>query len=199
MTKYHDYGVTLSQGQKKKILNAHRNGTGVVIKLKKDNMQGPHKLPLTQTQINRIKKAKNGTQLTLSEAQLKHMEKIGGFLPLLTLIPLVAGAIGAAGGLTGGIASAVSAAKANNEQARHNRAIEEITRTELSKAGAATGSGIPLLGSILAPFLQKFGLGIRDAEVLNKCECELRKIGYGLYLGPPRQEGSGVFLGLPPI
>jgi len=190
MTKYHDYGVTLSQGQKKKILNAHRNGTGVVIKLKKDNMQGPHKLPLTQTQINRIKKAKNGTQLTLSEVQLKHMEKIGGFLPLLTLIPLVAGAIGAAGGLTGGIASAVSAAKANNEQARHNRAIEEITRTESSKAGAATGSGI-------APFLQKFGLGIRDAEVLNKCECELRKIGYGLYLGPPRHEGSGVFLGPP--
>src|SRR5215470_6965039 len=161
MTKYHDYGVTLSQGQKKKILNAHRNGTGVVIKLKKDNMQGPHKLPLTQTQINRINKAKNGTQLTLSEAQLKHIEKIGGFLPLLTLIPLVAGAIGAAGGLTGGIASAVSAAKANNEQARHNRAIEEITRAELSKAGASTGSGIV---SDVAPFLQKFGLGIRDAE-----------------------------------
>jgi len=173
MTEYHDYGVNLSQGQVRKILNAHNKGTGVVIKLLKENMQGNHKLPLTLVQINRIKRARNGIQLKLSESQLKHMEKLGGFLPL---IPLIAGAIAAAGGLTGGIASAVSAAKSNAEQARHNRAIEDITRAELSKT---TGSGM------------------KCSKLLSKCECELKKNGYGLYLGPPRQAGSGLFLGPP--
>src|ERR1044071_4621102 len=92
MTEYHDYSVSLSQGQVKKILNAHNKGTGVVIKLLKENMQGNHKLPLTQIQINRIKKAKNGIQIKLSESQLKHMEKTGGFLPL-ALIHLIARAM----------------------------------------------------------------------------------------------------------
>ena len=78
MTEYHQYGVTLSEGQAKKICNAHKKGTGVIIRLAKLNLQGDHKLPLTQTQINKIKKAKNGVQLNLSETQLKHMEKNGG-------------------------------------------------------------------------------------------------------------------------
>lgn len=207
MTDYYDYGVTLSEGQMKKIFTAHNKGTGFVIKLKKENLHGTHKLPLTQTQINRIKTAKTGMQLKLSESQLKHMEKTGGFLPLAALIPIIAGALGAAGGLTGGIASAVTAARSNAEQARHHRAIEEMNLVELNKASAATGSGIvsdvvgkiPLLGSFLAPLLQKIGLGIKDAKQLNKCECELKKSGYGLYLGPPRHEGTGVFLGPPPL
>src|SRR5277367_2868109 len=100
MTEYHDYGVTLSEGQAKKICNAHRKGTGVTIRLAKLNLQGDHKLPLTQTQINRIKKAKNGVQLNLSETQLKQLkqleqlEKNGEFLPLAALIPLIFGGIG---------------------------------------------------------------------------------------------------------
>ena len=141
-------------------------------------MQGTHKLPLTRTQINRIKKSKNGIQLRLSASQLKHMEKTGGFLPLAALIPIIAGAVGAAGGLTGGIATAVSSAKSNAEQIRHNRAIEDITKTVLNKS---TGSGM------------------RCAKLLNKCECALKKNGYGLYLGPPRQAGSGLFLGPPSL
>ena len=75
MTEYHQYGVTLSKGQAKKICNAHRKGTGVTIRLTKLNLQGDHKLPLTQTQINKIKKAKNGVQLNLSETQLKHLKR----------------------------------------------------------------------------------------------------------------------------
>src|SRR5215469_681985 len=178
MTEYHDHGVTLSQGQVKKMLSAHNKGIGVTLKLTRENKQGTHKLPLTQTQINSIKKSRNGVQLNLSESQLKHMEKTGGFLPLAALIPIIAGAIGAAGGLTGGIASAVSAAKSNTEQARHNKAIEDLTRTELSKT---TGSGI------------------RCQKLLNKCECAMKKNGFGLYFGPPRQAGSGVFLGPPMV
>src|SRR6476469_3179402 len=104
MTEYHQYGVNLSRAQVKKICYAYKKETGATIKLVKLNLQGEHMLPLTQTQINKIKKAKNGVQLNLSETQLKHLEtkeKNGGFLPLLTLIPIIASALSAAGELAG--------------------------------------------------------------------------------------------------
>ena len=197
MTEYHDYGVNLSKGQAKKIYNAYKKGTGVTIRLVKLNLQGDHKLPLTQTQINKIKKAKNGVQLNLSETQLKHMEKTGGFIPLLTLIPIIASALGAAGGLAGGISSAVSASKSNAEQARHNRAIEEQL-----KAGSGVVSDtvrkVPILGAILGPLMEKLGLGIEDCDKIKNggCVCrddyKIKQHGRGLYLEP---EGSGLFLG----
>src|SRR5207245_4353630 len=99
------------------------NKDGVTIRLTKAQLTGDFKLSLTQH--NKIKKAKNGVQLTLSKSQLEHMEKTGGFIPLLALIPIIASALGAAGGVAGGVASAVSSAKSNAEQARHNRVIEE--------------------------------------------------------------------------
>ena len=197
MTEYHQYGVNLSKGQADKICNAHKKGTGVTIRLTTLNLQGDHKLPLTQTQINKIKKAKNGVQLNLSETQLKHMEKNGGFIPLLSLIPIIASALGAAGGLAGGISSAVSAGKSNAEQARHNRAVEEQLKAGSGVVSDTVGK-IPILGTILAPLLQKLGLGIEDCNKIKNggCVCcdgyKIKQRGKGLYLEP---EGSGLFLG----
>src|SRR5277367_6309398 len=197
MIEYHQYGVTLSKGQAKNILNAHRKGTGVTIRLTKINLQGDHNLPLTQTQINKIKKAKNGVQLNLSETQLKPMEKIGGFIPLLPLIGIIASVLGAAGGLAGGISSAVSAAKSNVEQTRHNRAVEEQLKAGSGVVSDTVGK-IPILGTFLAPLLQKLGLGIEDCNQINNggCVCcdgyKIKQYGSGLYLEP---EGSGLFLG----
>ena len=54
MTEYHQYGVTLSEGQEKTIHDACKKGTGVTIKLTKLSLHGDHKLSLTQTQINKI-------------------------------------------------------------------------------------------------------------------------------------------------
>src|SRR6478609_7308302 len=180
MTEYHQYGVNLSRGQAKKIYVAHRKGTGATIKLAKLNLQGDHKLPLTQTQINKIKKVKNGVQLNLSETQLKHMEKTGGFLPLLTLIPIIASALGAAGGLAGGISSAVSASKSNAEQARlnaetarHNRAVEEQLKAGSGVVSDTVGK-IPILGAILGPLMQKLGLGIEDCNKIKNGGCVCR-------------------------
>ena len=69
--------------------------------------------------------------LSLSSTQLKYLEKSGGLLPLLGLLPLIFGGLGAAGAVAGGISSAVSSAKnASNaaaqlaETERHNREIE---------------------------------------------------------------------------
>jgi len=200
MTEYHDYGVTLSEGQAKKILNAHKKGSGVTIRLTKINLQGEHKLPLTQTQINQIKKAKNGVQLNLSETQLKQLEQLeknGGFLPLAALIPLIFSGIGAAGGLAGGISSAVSAVKSNAEQARHNRAVEDQLKAGSGVVSDTVGK-IPILGNILGPLLQKLGLGIEDCNKVKNggCVCcdgyKIKQRGKGLYLEP---EGSGLFLG----
>src|SRR5262249_45353692 len=145
MTEYIQHGMNLSSGQAHKIYNALKNNEGVTIKLSKSDLNGKYKfLPLTKSQMNRISKRNAGFQLKLSAAQLKHIEDTGGFLPLLTLIPHIAGAVGAAGRLTGGITSAVSAAKSNAEQARQNRAIE----AELAKPT---------------------GAGIKSAKLLKKC------------------------------
>ena len=133
-----------------------------------------------------MEKAKTGIDIKLSAAQLKAI-KIGGFLPLLTLIPLIAGAVGAAGGLTGGISAGVSAAKANAEQQRHNRAIEEQLK---SGTGVVTDKKNFLL--------KNFGLGMNDINKLSNggyiCKNGLlmKKIGNGLYTEP---QGSGLFLG----
>src|SRR6266536_2111475 len=113
MTEYQKYGVNLSTEQIKKIKSAYDKGTNVTIRVSKENLRGDHKLPLTKTQINKIKKAKDGIQINLSETQLKYMDKTGGFLPLLALIPIITSALGAAGEISCGIASAVSAAKSN--------------------------------------------------------------------------------------
>src|SRR5206468_7592741 len=152
MTKYIEYGVSLNESQIKRIRNAV---TATSIYLTKKNLQGDHKLPLTQSQVNKLNNTKTGVYLKLSAAQLKVI-KTGGFLPLLTLIPLIAGAVGAAGGLTGGIAPAVSAAKSNAEQRRHNETIENQLKSGTGDGGQ-TGDAIvsdfvgkvPLIGNFL--------------------------------------------------
>ena len=193
MTEYHELGVTLTEGQIHKIDKAHKSDCDVTVRISKDNLTGQMMLPLTQTQVKKLNKAKSvktGVQLRLSKSQLNHMEKkTGGFLPLLALIPLIAGAVGAAGAATGGIASVVSAAKSNAEQARHNRAIEEMNREAL-KTGEGVLSNvvesIPVVGAKLSSMLKKIGLG--------GCVDNVRglKIGNGLYLEPI---GRGLFLG----
>ena len=190
MTEYHEHGATLTQGQIQKFKKAQKSGSNVTVRISKTNLSGQTKLPLTKIQMNKIKKAKGGVQLTLSKAQLDHMEKTGGFLPLLALIPLIAGAVGAAGAATGGIAAAVSGVKSNNEQARHNRAIEEMTRETL-KSGQGVLSdkinAIPIIGAPLSSILKKWGLGGCVDNITGL------KIGNGVYLEPIT--GSGVFLG----
>jgi len=193
-TKYIAYGVSLSESQINKIKNAVEKNSATSIYLTKKNLHGDHKLPLTQSQVNKLNNnTKTGVNLKLSAAQLKYI-KTGGFLPLLTLIPLIAGAVGAAGGLTGGISAAVSAAKSNSEQQRHNKVIEEQLGTGLV---SDTISKVPVLGTFLAPLLKRIGLGSKDINEVThgSCICKngllMKKIGNGLYLEP---EGSGVFL-----
>ena len=184
MTEYSMHGLTISKNQAKKIVTAAENHAPVVIRLKKENLQGNHKLPLTTTQITRIKEAKNGLNLKLSVVQLDHLKKTGGLLPLLALLPLIFGGIGAAGGVAGGVASAVSAANnakaasaAQAETERHNREVEAQL-----KAGAGFVSDFvgrtPVIGNLLKVLLQKIGLGINDYNKIMNGGCV--KCGKGL-------------------
>ena len=198
MTEYHMHGLTLTKGQLEKIVAASKKGHEVTIRISENNLHGDHKLPLTQRQINRIKKAK-GLDLTLSVSQLQHLEKTGGFIPLLALLPAIFGGLGAAGGLAGGIASAVSSAKnaqalasAQAETERHNRAVETQLKDGSGVVSEFVGK-VPVIGSFLKPLLEKIGLGISDSNtVMNGgCVC-LRHLGKGLYLRP---YGGGLYIG----
>jgi hypothetical protein len=199
-SEYISYGVNLSEYQLIKLNNAVENNCATSIRLTKNNLHGNHKLPLTQTQINKIKKAKNGVDLKLSASQLQAI-KTGGFLPL---IPIIAGLIAAAGGVTGGIASAVNSSKQTSEQARHNREMEQQNKAALDQLKSGSGivsdtvSKLPIVGSFLGPVLKKIGLGLKDSNEINHggCICKnglvMKKIGKGLYL---EEEGNGLFLG----
>jgi len=202
MVEYHMHGLSLTDGQLKKIISSAIKHNSVTIRLSKKNFNGNHKLPLTKTQINRINNARTGLSLKLSYAQIKHINKLvhkehnGGFIPLLALIPIIASALGAAGGVASGVASAVSAS--NNAKAaaavqaeleRHNHEVEAQLRR---------GSGIisdyvsktPAIGNLLKPLLQRLGLGISQYNTIIKGGCV--RCGEGLYLKP---YGSGLYIG----
>jgi len=197
MTEYYEHGLSLNNNQITKIVKAANNHSSTTIRLSKNDLHGNHKLPLTKTQINRINKSKTGLNLTLSYAQIKHinsfisgLQKKGGIIPLLSLIPIIAGALGAAGGVAGGVSKIVStvnnakaAAAAQSELERHNREVESQL-----KSGSAISD---YAGSYLKPLLQKLGLGINDYNKIINGDCVgfgkglyLRPYGAGLYLGP---------------
>ena len=206
MTRYTSYGLDLSENQLEKIINAAKADKGTTVKLTNTATEGPHKFLLTPTQIEKIKNNNGSLNLKLSAVQLREMEKSGGFLPLLALLPLIFGGIGAASGIAGGVASAVSsvknvktAAAALEEQIRHNKQVEE----EL-KAGSGIISdrieNVPFIKK-LVPYLRKIGLGvstckkIMDGETAcTKSGLYIKQIGSGIFLGPSENFGGGLYL-----
>ena len=211
-TNYIYYGLNISDNQLEKIIKASKNREGVVLRIAKDNRNGDvHKIPLTNRQINRIKKTKNGLILSLSSTQLKYLEKSGGLLTLLALLPLIFGGLGAAGAVAGGISSAVSSAKNVSNAAaqlaeteRHNREIE----TQVKNGNGIISDGaakIPVLGPYLVLILKRLRPGLSDINTLKQVGCvdcngmclkfhgDGLFIGKGLNLGTQSSQGNGVF------
>jgi len=161
-SSYIPFGLTLSQGQKELLAKAVRNGAEVTLRLSVDQLHGEDKLGLTKRQIAHIMKKKGegaGVEIKFSKTQLNKMTKMGGILPLLTLIPLILGGLSAAGALAGGAAGIAKTVQnkqandaANAEAARHNREVEAQLGSGLylSKRGGCCpmcrGSGL-FLGS----------------------------------------------------
>ena len=187
-SRYISHGLNLTDNQLEKIIRASQNKQGVVVRIAKDNLNGNlHKIPLTETQINRITKTKNGFNLSLSSSQLKYLKKSGGLLPLLALLPLFFAGLGAAGNVAGVVASAVSSAKNASaaaahiaEMERHNREIESQLKSGTGVRGdTVLGNGIisdaasriPVVGPFIVPILKRLGLGLADINTITKGGC----------------------------
>src|SRR5678815_6015337 len=85
------------------LANAARNGTGATIRLTNGQLRGEDNLGLTKGQANRVVKNLDqgrGMELRFTKTQLKKMTKMGGILPLLALLPLIFGGLGAAGAVS---------------------------------------------------------------------------------------------------
>ena len=83
MTKYLEYGVNLSDGQKTNLAKAIRNGSELTLRLKKNQLSGGDELMLTKTQANKIKKAvsnRTGVDLKISKTQIRKSVREGGSL-----------------------------------------------------------------------------------------------------------------------
>ena len=83
MTTYIEYGVTLTDGQKSKLLNAIKKKSAISLRLKHSHLQGPDELMLTQRQLAKIKKSLangTGTVIKISETQIRSLVKHGGNL-----------------------------------------------------------------------------------------------------------------------
>ena len=57
MTKYFEYHVKLTDGQKANLAKAIKTGSELTLRLKNNQLSGGDELMLTKTQVNKIKKA----------------------------------------------------------------------------------------------------------------------------------------------
>ena len=104
MTQYNTSNVNLSNSQCNKLKSGIKNGTKVTLNLSSnvivnsnEETNFPHKLPLTDGQVSRLRKAlanNSSTNIKLSKTQLSKKGQTGGFFgrflgPLLkTGLPL---------------------------------------------------------------------------------------------------------------
>ena len=83
MTKYFEYGVNLSVGQKTNLVIAIKTKSELTLRLKNSQLSGKDELMLTKTQLNKIKKAisnKTGVDIKISKTQIRKAVKQGGSL-----------------------------------------------------------------------------------------------------------------------
>ena len=83
MTTYFEYGVNLTDNQKKNLASAMNSNTPLTLRLKHSNLTGNDELMLTKTQLNRIQKSLNngtGADIKISKTQIRKVAKQGGNL-----------------------------------------------------------------------------------------------------------------------
>ena len=92
MSQYEKYNVNISEGQKRKLRNALQVGGPVSIRLGHEDFDGDDVIALTNSQVNKIRKAYEGGKgatIKMSKAQLDHNMKVeGGFLGLLARLAM---------------------------------------------------------------------------------------------------------------
>ena len=81
-TIYHPYRVNLTAGQAESVAKAMKHKTPITLRLTYNNLiRGDETVNLTQSQINKLEKAKNkgvGADIKISKAQLRKFATSGG-------------------------------------------------------------------------------------------------------------------------
>ena len=113
-------------------------------------------------------------------------------MPLLALLALLFGGLGATGGIAGGISSAVASAKCSRanevqlaEQIRHNKAVEsQLQSFATSGSGylSQLAGGVPIFGQVLKHALEKLGFVFRLDPNREGRDLFLNAAGQGFYL-----------------
>ena len=83
MTTYFEYGVNLTDNQKKSLPSAMNNHTPLTLRLKHSNLTGNDELMLTTRQLKRIQKSLNngtGADINISKTWIRKVAKQGGSL-----------------------------------------------------------------------------------------------------------------------
>ena len=83
MTSYFEYGVNLSDNQKRSLASAMNSKSPLTLRLKHGNLTGNDELMLTKTQLKRIQKSLNngaGADIKISKTQIRKVAKQGGSL-----------------------------------------------------------------------------------------------------------------------
>ena len=174
MTQYKNVNVNLTENQIQKLENSiNANCAATSIKLGKNDLEGEHTLKLTNSQFNKLQRAKEqgkGITIRMSSKQLKHNLKTeGGFLGLLA--GLAARALPAIAGIAKNV-------------------IPTIATGALS--GLASSGVSKLLGN---------GLYLKKGGLIAKVDTGrgLSSFGNGLYLkkGGKIYDGSGFLTDIP--
>ena len=92
-TIYHPYRVNITNGQAESIARAMKHKTPITLKLRYNNlMRVDETVNLTQSQINKLEKAKNkgvGADIKISKAQIRKFATSGG--SIMNLFRIVTG------------------------------------------------------------------------------------------------------------
>ena len=83
MTQYFEYGVKLSDNQKRSLASAMNSKSPLTLRIKHGNLTGNDELMLTKTQLKRIQKSLNngtGVDIKISKTQIRKVAKQGGSL-----------------------------------------------------------------------------------------------------------------------
>ena len=89
MTKYFEYGVNLSEGQKTNLAKAIQTNSELTLRLKNNQLRGSDELMLTKTQLNKIQKAasnRTGVDLKISKTQIRKVVQGGSLFSSLAML-----------------------------------------------------------------------------------------------------------------
>src|SRR6266853_1310233 len=195
---YQVHQFMLTNNQLKKVKKALDDDKKCILTIPDNHFNGEHPLPLTDAELKHVHDWDGYATISLSKKKLQHIRdnKEGGFLPLLTLLPLIFGGLAGAGAIAGGaagIAKAVNDKKLNDatleEQRRHNQSVE----AELSKSKSGSGLGDAMRR-------ESSPLRYSNKSLLGVCECpscgcglalKYKHRGKGLYLKPYSSSSFG--------